>query len=97
MTVCKTSQRRRGRVLPAFLATGVCLCAAICAFADEPTWPADFAEKIVANGEAAQPGEGQRATSSGTVAAMMCKWHTGVSEFVSLCTKKPRGFVLYFR
>ena len=75
----------------------VAICmTALASGAAEPVWPADFAEKVAANIAAAQPGAGQISTSGGSVAASMCKWYTAFSNFVSLCTKVQRGFVLRF-
>ena len=97
MAFHKVSHNGRVRGLPAFLAVWVCLSVAVCALADEPVWPADFAEKLAENRAASQPGDGQVATSGGSVAVSMCKWYTAFSNFVSLCTKVQQGFILSFR
>ncbi len=51
---------------------------AFAASADEPVWPADFADKLAANIAAAQPGAGQTDTTAGSIAVVMRSW--GVDE-----------------
>jgi hypothetical protein len=75
----------------------MCVGAALCALADEPTWPADFNDKVAANRAAAQPGEGQSATSASSTAIAVRNWYAEFSGPVTINTKTPRGIVLSFR
>jgi len=68
---------------------------ALSASADEPVWPADFAEQLAANLAAARPGEGQSGASDGIAAIAMRKLHAAFSGFVHLRTE-PTGCVLFF-
>ena len=73
------------------------LALALPVVADEPVWPADFAEKLAANRAAAQPGAGQSDTSGeGIILSSVRKWHEAFSQFVKLNTKKIKGIIIGF-
>ena len=78
------------------LAVGVCL--SVCAFAAEPVWPSDFAEKLAANYAAATPGAGQSAISAQPISAdSVRKLDEKSSSSMTLSTKRYNRFTIVFK
>ena len=78
------------------LAVGVCL--SVCAFAAEPVWPSDFAEKLAANRAAAAPGESQIGTADeGVSAGSVRKLDEKYSSAMTFSTKRYNRFAVVFR
>ena len=78
------------------LAVGVCL--SVCAFAAEPVWPSDFAEKLAANYAAATPGAGQSAISAQPISAgSVRKLDEKYSSAMTFSTKRYNRFAVVFR
>ena len=78
------------------LAVGVCL--SVCAFAAEPVWPSDFAEKLAANYAAATPGAGQSAISAQPISAgSVRKLDEKSSSSMTLSTKRYNRFTIVIK
>lgn len=80
------------------LAAGIFL--SLCAFAAEPVWPSDFAEKLETNRVAATPGVGQIATSDPNQqlsAASVRKLDEKYSSAMTFSTKRYNRFAVVFR
>lgn len=80
------------------LAAGICLSA--CAFAAEPVWPSDFAEKLAANRAAATPGAGQVATSDSNQqlsVGSVRKLDEKRSSSMTLSTKRYNRFTIVIK
>jgi hypothetical protein len=80
------------------LAAGIFL--SLCAFAAEPVWPSDFAEKLEANRVAATPGVEQIATSDPNQqlsAASVRKLDEKCSSSTTLSTKRYNRFTIVFK
>ena len=96
-TITKSSQAwvaKGKKVL--LLAVGVCL--SVCAFAAEPVWPSDFAEKLAANYAAATPGAGQSAISAQPISAgSVRKLDEKSSSSMTLSTKRYNRFTIVIK
>ena len=78
------------------LAAGIFL--SLCAFAAEPVWPSDFAEKLEANRVAATPGAGQSAISAQPISAgSVRKLDEKYSSAMTFSTKRYNRFAVVFR
>ena len=78
------------------LAAGIFL--SLCAFAAEPVWPSDFAEKLEANRVAATPGESQIGTADeGVSAGSVRKLDEKYSSAMTFSTKRYNRFAVVFR
>ena len=78
------------------LAAGIFL--SLCAFAAEPVWPSDFAEKLEANRVAAAPGAGQSAISAQPISAgSVRKLDEKSSSSMTLSTKRYNRFTIVFK
>lgn len=87
-----------GGMTALFLAAGICLSA--CAFADEPVWPSDFAEKLAANRAAATSGAGQVATSDSNQqlsVGSVRKLDEKRSSSMTLSTKRYNRFTIVIK
>ena len=96
-TITKSSQAwvAKGKKV-SLLAVGVCL--SVCAFAAEPVWPSDFAEKLAANYAAATPGAGQSAISAQPISAgSVRKLDEKSSSSMTLSTKRYNRFTIVFK
>ena len=96
-TITKSSQAwvAKGKKV-SLLAVGVCL--SVCAFAAEPVWPSDFAEKLAANYAAATPGAGQSAISAQPISAgSVRKLDEKCSSSMTLSTKRYNRFTIVFK
>ena len=78
------------------LAAGIFL--SLCAFAAEPVWPSDFAEKLAANYAAATPGAGQSAISAQPISAgSVRKLDEKSSSSMTLSTKRYNRFTIVIK
>ena len=78
------------------LAAGIFL--SLCAFAAEPVWPSDFAEKLEENRVAATPGAGQSAISAQPISAgSVRKLDEKCSSSMTLSTKRYNRFTIVFK
>ena len=96
-TITKSSQAwvAKGKKV-SLLAVGVCL--SVCAFAAEPVWPSDFAEKLAANYAAATPGAGQSAISAQPISAgSVRKLDEKSSSSMTLSTKRYNRFTIVIK